>query len=77
MHTAEGRAGSDARGSAITRAQQFVHEVLAEMRKVVWPTPRQTAMYTLVVLISVAVLAASIFLADSVFRFIVGLVVKQ
>lgn len=47
--------------------RQYLREVRAETRKVVWPDWRRTGMYTLVVLISVGFLALLIWVADLLF----------
>ena len=49
------------------RAQQFVHEVNVELRKVAWPTRAETVNYSAVVLITLVVLISIIFLLDTGF----------
>ena len=44
---------------------RFLRETIAELRKVVWPTPQELYRYTLVVVVTVAVIAAFIFAVDS------------
>ena len=44
---------------------RFFRETFAELRKVVWPTPQELYRYTLVVVVTVAVIAAFIFAVDS------------
>ncbi len=44
---------------------RFLRETMAELRKVVWPTPQELYRYTLVVVVTVAVIAAFIFAVDS------------
>jgi preprotein translocase subunit SecE len=44
--------------------RQFLHEVNVEMRKVAWPTRNETINYSTVVLITLAVLMAFIFVLD-------------
>ncbi|MDP3058024.1 MAG: preprotein translocase subunit SecE [bacterium] len=55
----------------VKKAGVFLQEVRIELRKVVWPTRKQTATYTMVVL--VAVLAVTIFLAitDAAFNVVI------
>jgi preprotein translocase subunit SecE len=55
------------RGNVFQRSQTFVHEVNVELRKVAWPTRAETINYSLVVLITLAVLMALIFLLDTGF----------
>jgi preprotein translocase subunit SecE len=50
-----------------TRPRDFFREVVAELRKVAWPTRQEVAAYSLVVLVSVVVIAAVIFVMDFVF----------
>jgi preprotein translocase subunit SecE len=50
-----------------TSPRQFLHEVNVELRKVAWPTPRETANYATVVFITIAVLMALIFVLDLAF----------
>jgi preprotein translocase subunit SecE len=47
--------------------RQFLHEVNVEMRKVAWPTRAETANYSTVVLITLAILMAFIFVLDLLF----------
>ena len=44
--------------------RQFLHEVNVEMRKVAWPTRAETINYSTVVLLTLAILMALIFLLD-------------
>lgn len=50
-----------------TKPRQFVKEVGAELGKVAWPTRQEVVAYSIVVLVSVIVLAAAIFGIDFVF----------
>jgi preprotein translocase subunit SecE len=50
-----------------TKPRDFFREVVAELRKVAWPTRQEVAAYSLVVLVSVVVIAAVIFVMDFVF----------
>ncbi len=50
-----------------TPPRQFLREVRQELRKVNWPTRRELAAYTVVVLVSVTVLTAFVFGLDFVF----------
>ncbi len=47
-----------------TSPRQFLHEVNVELRKVAWPTKAETANYSTVVFIALAVLMALIFGLD-------------
>jgi preprotein translocase subunit SecE len=50
-----------------TSPRQFLHEVNVEMRKVAWPTRAETANYSTVVFITLAILMALIFILDLLF----------
>jgi len=50
-----------------TKPLQFFKEVMAELRKVAWPTRQEVVAYSIVVLVSVVVIAAIIFAMDYVF----------
>jgi preprotein translocase subunit SecE len=50
-----------------TKPQQFVREVVAELQKVAWPTREEVVSYSVVVLVSVIVIAALIFAMDYAF----------
>ncbi len=49
------------------KPRQFLKEVVAELRKVAWPTRQEVAGYSAVVLIGVVVMGALIFAMDYVF----------
>jgi len=44
---------------------RFLRDTFEELRKVVWPTPQELYRYTLVVVVTVAVIAMFIFGVDS------------
>jgi preprotein translocase subunit SecE len=44
---------------------RFLRDTFDELRKVVWPTPQELYRYTLVVVVTVAVIALFIFGVDS------------
>lgn len=50
-----------------TKPRQFIKEVIAELKKVAWPTRQETIAYSIVVLVSVIFIAALIFAMDFVF----------
>ena len=62
--------------SLFKRVSKFLRDVRAELRKVVWPSRRETMVYTTVVLVSVAIVASIIWVADTTFggaiRFIIA-----
>lgn len=50
-----------------TKPRDFVREVIAELKKVAWPTRKEVVAYSTVVFVSVVVIAAIIFGMDYVF----------
>ena len=54
------------------KLQQFIREVQAELAKVTWPTRTQLRESTVVVLITVAILAIFTAVVDRIFSFVVG-----
>lgn len=50
-----------------TKPRQFVKEVIAELKKVAWPTRQEVVAYTIVVLVSTIIVATLIFGMDFVF----------
>jgi preprotein translocase subunit SecE len=53
--------------SLIARLRRFLREVVAELRKVHWPTRRQIVVYTAVVLVFVSFMVALVAGLDAVF----------
>ncbi len=58
------------------RIGKFFRDTVSEMKKVVWPSKKQIINNTLVVLAVVLIAAVVIFLLDSLFGFILGLLLK-
>ncbi|HVK25796.1 MAG TPA: preprotein translocase subunit SecE [Actinokineospora sp.] len=50
----------ESKGSIFARMARFLREVVAELRKVIWPTRKQMIAYTTVVLVFVAFMVALI-----------------
>lgn len=61
------RDGRPDKASLLSRVMRFLREVVAELRKVIWPTRKQMVTYTIVVLIFVSVMVAFVALLDLVF----------
>jgi preprotein translocase subunit SecE len=61
------RDGRPGRGSLPSRFVRFLREVVAELRKVIWPTRNQLVTYTIVVLLFVSFMVALVSLLDYVF----------
>lgn len=53
--------------SVFSRLVRFIREVVAELRKVIWPTRKQVVTYTIVVLVFVSFMVALVSLLDWVF----------
>jgi preprotein translocase subunit SecE len=64
--TAAGGKGAG-RGNPFTRVARFYREVVAELRKVLWPTRRELIGYTFVVMVFVSVMVALVAGLDYVF----------
>jgi preprotein translocase subunit SecE len=50
------------------RSSRFIHEVIAELKKVSWPTRTQLMQSTAVVLVVVAIVAVYLWVLDSIFQ---------
>ena len=61
------RASRPGKGSLPSRFVRFLREVVAELRKVIWPTRNQLVTYTIVVLVFVSFMVALVWLLDRVF----------
>jgi preprotein translocase subunit SecE len=61
------RDGRPARVSLLQRLTRFLREVVAELRKVIWPTRKQLVTYTIVVLVFVSFMVALVAGLDYVF----------
>ena len=55
-----------AKEGVVKRAGRFFREVRSEMRKVTWPTRSDLTTYTIVVLVSVAIVSGFIWIADTI-----------
>jgi preprotein translocase subunit SecE len=65
------RGGTDTRAALPARVVRFLREVVAELRKVIWPTRKQLVTYTAVVLVFVSIMVAYVALLDMGFGEIV------
>jgi preprotein translocase subunit SecE len=61
--------------SFITRAQNYLREVSFEMRKVVWPSRKETLGSTVVVLVIVLISGVFLGIVDSILSFLVRTVI--
>ncbi|MGH6632440.1 preprotein translocase subunit SecE [Sphingopyxis sp.] len=57
---------------AKTSPAEFINQVRAEARKIVWPTSRETVQTTIMVIIMTTILALFFFGVDTVFNAIVS-----
>ncbi|HEY0596981.1 preprotein translocase subunit SecE [Sphingopyxis sp.] len=57
---------------AKTSPAEFINQVRAEARKIVWPTSRETVQTTIMVLIMMTILSLFFFGVDTVFNAIVS-----
>jgi len=53
---------------------QFFHEVKAELKKVNWPTRKETIASTSVVLVIVLIIAVFLFIADQGLSFLIRII---
>ena len=60
----------------ITRAGKFFKDCKGEIKKIVWPTPKTVFKNVGVVLVTIIILALFIFLLDTVFMNLLGLVME-
>ena len=66
-----GRSSSEGRGNWFQRVALFFRQVVAELRKVVWPTRSQLLTYTSVVLVFVIAMMAVVGVFDLVMSVLV------
>lgn len=57
------------------RVTAYFREVKAEMRKVIWPTSRETIVFTVVVVVSVLLISLLIWGMDLVFGAFLNLII--
>lgn len=60
-------ATKERKASPFARLARFLREVVAELRKVIWPNRSQMVKYTVAVLVFVAFMVTLVFLLDSAF----------
>ncbi|MCZ7417272.1 MULTISPECIES: preprotein translocase subunit SecE [unclassified Streptomyces] len=58
------RGGKRAKKGPLARLALFYRQIVAELRKVVWPTRQQLATYTTVVIIFVLIIIGFVFVID-------------
>ena len=68
LRGSDGRGRKDrAQGNVFSRLALFIRQVIAELRKVIWPTRKELVAYTTVVVIFVLIMAGIIAAMDYVF----------
>lgn len=60
-------AGQEGRPGPIARTRTFVRQVVAELRKVIWPTRSELITYTTVVIVFVVIMATIVAALDFTF----------
>ncbi len=60
--------------ASLKRVAKFFRDCKGEVKKIVWPTPKATFKNTGVVLVTIIVVALFVFLLDTVFMNLLGLV---
>jgi len=63
--------------SLVKRAGEYLSEVRAEAAKVSWPSRKEIQANTWVVIVTVAILAAFIFVVDRIILFLLGLLLGR
>jgi preprotein translocase subunit SecE len=63
-------------GKVKTSPLEFIRQVQAETRKVIWPTTRETVMTGVMVMIMTAILAVFFFGIDTMFEAIIKVLLK-
>ncbi len=53
---------------------EYIRQVRAEMKKVIWPTRKETTVSTVAVFVMVTIASTFLFLSDQVIAFLVSLV---
>lgn len=56
----------------VQKAPEFFRQVQAERKKVVWPTPRETVMTAIMVVIMTTLLGVFFFVVDTGFEAVIG-----
>jgi preprotein translocase subunit SecE len=60
----------------ISRIGKFLKEVRSELRKVAWPNRKELTSYTILVLVTVAVVAVYIGAIDFIVRIVLGFILS-
>ncbi|TYP58726.1 preprotein translocase subunit SecE [Thermosediminibacter litoriperuensis] len=60
----------------LKRSSRFIKEVRSELKKVTWPTRDELVSYTIVVLVSVALVSGFIWIVDSILVNILKMILR-
>ncbi|WP_422447774.1 preprotein translocase subunit SecE [Thermoanaerobacterium sp. DL9XJH110] len=60
----------------LKRTQRFFREVRSELKKVTWPTRNDLVSYTIVVLVSVAIVSGIIWITDTILYKLLSLILR-
>ncbi len=63
----DARAPKERRPGPISRTTTYIRQVVAELRKVIWPTRKELVTYTTVVLVFVTIMVSIVALFDFIF----------
>jgi len=66
-HTPSSGDGKQVKRGPFGRLALFIRQVIAELRKVIWPTRKELIAYTVVVIVFVGIMAAVVAAYDYVF----------
>jgi preprotein translocase subunit SecE len=58
------------------RAAHYIRDVRVELRKVLWPSRRQTVAFTGIVIAAVVIVASLIWVVDSSFGLVLGMLLR-
>ncbi|MGI5840476.1 MAG: preprotein translocase subunit SecE [bacterium] len=60
----------------VDRTKRFLRELRSELRKVIWPTRKETVQYAIVVVATVFVISLFIWVVDSIFSSLLKLIIS-
>jgi preprotein translocase subunit SecE len=60
----------------LKRTRRFFREVRSELKKVTWPTRNDLVSYTIVVLVSVAIVSCIIWITDTILYKLLSLILR-
>ncbi|HSF26905.1 MAG TPA: preprotein translocase subunit SecE [Actinomycetes bacterium] len=66
-HGPSGRAGDEDQRSLFARLSLYYRQIVAELRKVIWPTRKELINYTAVVIVFVLIVIAYVSVLDVIF----------